>query len=88
MTMKDALIWKVMCAAERQVRSGSPVELSIEWPVADEVNEHIHLCVEAGYIHVDKGSGPQFGGGETWYVERLTACGHNKVRSLRGQEPL
>ena len=56
--------------------------------MADEVNEHIHLCVEAGYIHVDKGSGPQFGGGETWYVERLTACGHNKVRSLRGQEPL
>ena len=88
MTMKDPLILKVLHAAEQQVRPGHPVELNIEWLVTDEVNEHIHLCMESGYLEVEQGSGPKFGDGEIWLVKRLTARGHNKLRSLRGQDPL
>ena len=53
-----------------------------------DLEEAAYYCRDSGYIELWDDNPNRFGGTTSWLVKRLTASGHNKLRELRGQEPL
>lgn len=89
MVMTTDHIRVVLAAVEAQP-AGSTSELLIEGeqiPPKSDLDEAARYCIDSGYIELWT-TPDRFGGSTVWLVKRLTATGHNKLRSLRGQEPL
>ena len=79
----------ILAAVEAQ-SAGSTSELLIEGeqiPPKGDLDEAARYCVDSRYIELWT-KPDRFGGSTVWLVRRLTAAGHDKLRSLRGQEPL
>ena len=87
--MRD-LVKRVLTAAEA-LPPGSAQELLVEGEtiaVGSELEEAAYYCRERSYIELWDSTPQRFGGGSAWLVRRLTALGHDKLRELRGQQPL
>ena len=55
---------------------------------ATDLQETLAYCYERGYIELHASPERFSTSRQQWLIERLTASGRDKLRSLRGQEPL
>lgn len=89
MVMTRDLIRLVLSAAEAQT-ARTPTELHVNngpIPADSDLDEAARYCVDRGYIEL-WAKPDLFGGGTKWMVKRMTADGHDKLRELRGEDPL
>ena len=90
MVMTRDLILKILMAVEAQESGHGVTDLLVDGEsieTGSKTDEAARYCSEHNLIELwDKPE--RFGGKNIWIVKRLTAFGHDKLRELRGQDPL